>query len=131
MATNQSEPSKRGLLLRRRLPLVIALLAGAFVWKGGFGYFATSRAVTFRLAVPYADVRRVELEVWRDDVLLRRVEQVFPSGISSELTSDVVMRSGAHRGIAKVWLKDLGDPRVFVKPFDPATQASLALDLGP
>lgn len=131
MATNQSEPSKRGLVLRRRLPLVVALLAGAFVWKGGFGFFATSRAVTFRLAVPYADVRKLELEVWREDVLLRRVEQVFPSGISSELTSDVVMRKGVHRGIAKVWLKGVVEPRVFVKPFDPLAQESLALDLGP
>lgn len=129
MATSQSEP--RGLMLRRRLPLVIALLAGAFVWKGGFGYFATSREITWRIAVPYGEVRKIDLQVSRDEVVLRRVEANFPNGIATELKCDVVMRRGPHRGLAKVWLKDAAEPRVFVQDFDPNAEEALALQLGP
>lgn len=126
-----SQTESRGLAFRRRIPLIIALIAGAVVWKGGLGYFATARDVTWRVALPYGDIRKVELQIWRDDVLLRREERSFPTGIASELRQDVVMRTGPHRALAKVWMKDAVDPRVFERRFDPGAEPALAIDLGP
>lgn len=126
-----SQSEGRASFWKRRLPLVIALLAGAFVWKGAFGFFATSRDVTWRLAVPYADVRRVELQVWRDEALLRREERSFPNGVSEELRQAVVLRGGPHRAIALVWLKDAGEPRVFRRDFDPGASEALVLEPTP
>lgn len=121
----------RASQLRRRLPLVIALIVGTIVWKGGFGFFATSRDVTWRINVPYGDVRRVELQVWRDETLLRREERSFPSGVSEELKQQIVLRSGPHRAIAMVWLKEAADPRVFQKAFDPGGAESLVIEPTP
>lgn len=117
--------------LRRRLPLVIALIVGTIVWKGGFGFFATSREVTWRFNVPYADVRKVDLQVWRDETLLRREERSFPSGVSEELKQQIVLRSGPHRAVAMVWLKDAAQPRVFEKSFDPAGADALVIEPAP
>lgn len=126
-----SQSDGRAPFWKRRLPLVIALLAGTFVWKGAFGLFATSRDVTWRLAVPYADVRRVELQVWRDEALLRREERSFPHGVSQELTQAMVLRGGPHRAIALVWLGDAGEPRVFRRDFDPGASEALVIEPGP
>lgn len=116
---------------QRRLPLVIAVIVGTLVWKGGFGVFATTREVTWRLNVPYADVRRVELQIWRDEQLLRREERMFPNGVSEELRQEVVLRKGPHRALAQVWLRDAAEPRVFSRNFDPDTNESLVLEPTP
>jgi hypothetical protein len=116
---------------QRRLPLVIAVIVGTFVWKGGFGFFATTREVTWRLNVPYGDVRRVELQIWREEQLLRREERMFPTGVSEELRQEVVLRKGPHRALAQVWLSGARDPRRFSRNFDPDTAESLVLEPTP
>lgn len=127
MSPSEARPSG----WRRRLPLVIALVVGTIVWKGGFGYFATSRDVTWRFNVPYGEVRKVELQVWREDVLLRREERSYPKGVPEELHQDVVMRAGPHRAIAKVWLGAAPEPRVFSRDFDPGGNTALVLEPQP
>ncbi|MBE2248792.1 MAG: hypothetical protein IAE78_04520 [Myxococcus sp.] len=116
---------------KKRLPLVIALVVGTVVWKGGFGFFATSRQVTWRLDVPYGEVRKVELQVWREASLLRREERLFPTGASEELKQEVVMRHGPHRALARVWLRDATEPRVFSQEFDPGAHDTLVVAPSP
>jgi hypothetical protein len=116
---------------QRRLPLVIAVIVGTLVWKGGFGVFATTREVTWRLNVPYAEIRRVELQIWREAQLLRREERMFPNGVSEELRQEVVLRNGPHRALAQVWLRDAAEPRVFSRNFDPEAHESLVLEPTP
>lgn len=123
-----SPSEARGSFWRRRLPLVIALVAGTVVWKGAFGLFATSRDVTWRLAVPYADVRKVELQVWRDEALLRREERLFTRGVSEELHQQVVMRRGPHKAVAVVWLSGAPEPRTLRRQFDPEDHESLVIE---
>ncbi len=125
MSTERRSP------LRQRAPLLIALGVGLLVWKGGFGVFATEREVTWRLAVPYADIRKVELQVWRDDALLRREERQYAAGVSEELRQSIVMRRGEHQAIALVWLGSASQPKVFRKQFDPAAADALVLEPSP
>lgn len=122
-----TKASERPSGWRRRIPLVLALLVGTFVWRGGFGFFATERQVTWRLPVAYADVRRVELQVWRGEAVLRRLTQEFPTGISAELTQAVVMRQGEHRAIALVWNRGVETPVVFAQDFDPGGAEAVVL----
>lgn len=124
MTTNPSD----GGGWRRRIPLVLALLAGTFVWQGGFGLFATSRAVTWRFQVPYGEIRRVELEVQREGVVLRRTAYEFPRGADTELSQEVVMRRGPHLAKASIWLGTEGQPRLFQATFDPGTRDALVLE---
>ncbi|MDX2009038.1 MAG: hypothetical protein SFW67_02550 [Myxococcaceae bacterium] len=122
--TSRSEASP----LRRRLPLVLALVIGAIVWRGGFGFFATTREVTWRLQIPYGEVRRVSLEIWDEAQLLRREERATPSGLSAELRQEVVLRRGTHRALARIWLQDAVEPRVFGATFDPGEADALVLE---
>lgn len=103
---------------RRRVPLILALLIGTFVWKGAFGLFATTRTVTWRFQVPYGDVRRVDLQVWRETALLRRVTLEFPRGADRELSHEAVMRAGQHRGVASLWLAGSPEPQTYALDFE-------------
>ncbi|MCA3014258.1 MAG: hypothetical protein INH41_17895 [Myxococcaceae bacterium] len=127
--TSPATPSRsEASPLRRRLPLVLALVIGGVVWRGGFGFFATTREVIWRLPVPYGDVRRVTLELWSDAALLRREERMTPSGLTAELRQDVVLQRGSHRAVARVWLGDAGEPVVFSQGFDPGEADALVLE---
>jgi hypothetical protein len=120
--TTESSP------LRRRLPLLLVIVVGTIVWKGGFGFFATTRTVTWRLEVPYADVRRLVLELRSGEALLRREERQTPAGLSAELVQEVALRRGPHRAIARIWLKDASEPRVFQGDFDPGDADALVVE---
>lgn len=123
-----SQTETRGALLRRRLPLVLAIVIGTVVWKGSFGFFATSREVTWRLEVPYAEVRRVVLEVSSEGAVLRREERFTPQGLTAELKQELVVRRGPHLAVASVWLAGAQQPLVFETTFDPGDASSLVLE---
>ncbi|MCU0700530.1 MAG: hypothetical protein MUC96_28810 [Myxococcaceae bacterium] len=123
--TSRSESSP----LRRRLPLILALVIGTIVWRGGFGFFATTREVTWRLEIPYGEVRKVSLEIWNEGQLVRREERSTPTGLSSELRQEVVLRRGQHRARARVWLGGAAEPREFGTVFDPGEASALVLEL--
>jgi hypothetical protein len=129
--TGPTTSPSSGSPLRRRLPLVLAILLGTVVWKGGFGFFATSRDVTWRLAVPYGEVRKVVLEVWNDEGLVRREERVTPNGLAAELTQEIVLHRGPHRASAQIWLGNAQEARVFQKAFDPGDASALVLEPTP
>lgn len=86
--------------LRQRAPLLAVLLIGLVAWRGSFGVFAFERTVVFRLPVPYADVRSVELQIWSDDGLLRRERRETPTGLMDDPRLQVALKRGAHRAIA-------------------------------
>lgn len=107
----------------RRLPLLLILLVAYVIWRGAFGLFPTDRVVVWNLPVEYAAVRRVELQIWRGEALLKREERTFPGGIGSELRSEVSLLGGPHRAIATAWTAD-GGSRTFSVDFDPGEEAT-------
>jgi hypothetical protein len=110
--------SERSPWLRRRVPLLVVVGLGFFVWKNGFGVLATERNVEWQVPVPYGDIRDVELQLWRDEALLKREERHFAEGVSSALVNSVSLTRGAHRAVAVIGFKD-GSSKTFTTAIDP------------
>lgn len=104
--------------LLKRAPLLLVLGLGYVLWRSGFGYFASDRAVVWNLPAEYGALRRVELQVWKGDALLKREELAFPAGVTAELRSTVPLTRGAHRAVATVWTAD-GGSKTWTEGFDP------------
>ncbi len=117
--------------LARLLPLAAVLGGGLFLWRtGAFGLLPTDRSVTWRLPVSYAEVRGVELQLWRGEELLKREERRFEAGVVGELTMSVPLAAGAHRAIATARLQGRAEPLGFQREFDPGSEEALVIDLG-
>ncbi len=123
MTTKSTDPS----FLKRRLPFLLMLGLGFVVWKSGFGVLATDRTLEWRIPVSYQDVRQVDLQVWRDDALLKREERSFADGVSSALTNSVPLTRGLHRAVATVRLRE-GPSKTFTTQFDPTTDSTVVVD---
>jgi hypothetical protein len=94
--------------LKRRLPLVFVALVLAVAWSNGFGCFPSDRVVTWQFPVEYAQVRQVDLQIWRGDELVKREERAFEKGITEELRSRVPLSSGQYQALSIVTFADGG-----------------------
>ncbi len=104
------------------------MLGGSLLlWKGGFGFLATERNVTFHLPVNAGEVRRVELQIWDGDSLLVRREEAAETGLSREPTLRVPLERGPHRAFATVWLASATQSRTFQLDFDPESGDEVSL----
>ncbi len=113
--------------LKRRLPLLLVLGLGFLVWKNGFGLLATERRVEWRVPVPYGELRSVELQLWREEALLKREELRFEHGASSALESSVSLSRGLHRAVAIAGLAS-GESKSFTASVDPANDSTVIVD---
>ena len=115
---------------RKLIPLAAVLLIGLFVWRSGlFGLLPTDRTVVWRLPVSYGEVRKLELQVWDAEELLKREEFTSPSGLVGEPSLKVPLSAGGHRAIANVWLKDASAPIGFQREFDPGTDETIVVEM--
>jgi hypothetical protein len=114
--------------VKKRLPYLIMFALGFALWRGGFGFLATERTLTWRLPVAYADVRRLELQVWKGDTLVQRLELSTPTGLTTEPQTKLPLTRGPHRALASAWLKDGDLPLSFQKAFDPGTEGVVVLE---
>jgi len=116
--------------LRKLLPMALMLGVGLFVWRSGlFGMLPIDRTLVWRLPVSYGEVRKLELQVWDREELLKRAELLFSTGIVGEPSLSVPLASGSHRAIANAWLKDEASPRVFQQEFDPGTAETIVIEM--
>ncbi len=117
---------------RRGKLLVMAMVLGGglLLWRTGlFGVFPTDRTLIWRLPVSYGEVRKVELQVWGGEELLKRSELEYPTGIVGEPSLKVPLAAGPHRAIANVWLKNAEASIGFSAPFDPAAEETIVIDM--
>lgn len=110
--------------------MALMLLVGLFVWRSGlFGVLPTDRTLVWRLPVSYGEVRKLELQVWAGEELLKRSEFTYANGLLAEPSLAVPLAAGPHRAIANVWLKDEPAPRGFQQDFDPGTNETLVIEM--
>lgn len=114
--------------MKKRLPFLILLGLGFVLWRSGFGFLASERTITWRLPLQYADVRRLEVQIWDQDSLLGRQEFTSPAGLTSEPELKLPLKRGQHRAVASVWLADAGTAS-FQQGFDPGSDTSLVIEL--
>lgn len=114
---------------RRVILLAIVLGGGFFIWRtGALGVFPTERTIVWRFPVSYAEVRRLELQVWDGDELVKAQEQAYPAGLVGEPHLQVPLASGRHRAIASVWLTSAG-PTGFQLEFDPGSDETVVVEM--
>lgn len=114
--------------MRKRLPFLPVVAVGLLLWRGGFGFLPTERTVTWRLPVPYAEVERLELQLWRDGALVQRQELPTPGGLSAEPQTKVPLTRGPHHAVATAWLRGVAGPSSFSRDFDPGASETLVLE---
>jgi hypothetical protein len=117
--------------VKRRLPLLLMLGLGLVLWKGGFGFLASERAVTWRFPVPYGSVRRLELQLWAEGALVKRELLETPSGLTAEPVSRVALERGPHQAVATLWLAPGETPTAFRQDFDPGSGSDIVLSFTP
>lgn len=113
--------------LWRRLPVLLVVLLGAFLWRGGFGLLPFERTVVFRLPASYAQVRELELQLWEDGELLKREVRTVANGLTAEPQMKLTLGRGAHRAVV-TW-KEAGQDKsvLWTKDFDPKDTETIVL----
>jgi hypothetical protein len=108
-----------------------AVLGGALLfWRTGlFGVLPTDRTVVFRLPVSYGEIRKLELQVWGGEELLKIEEQSYEAGLVGEASLKVPLAAGAHRAIATVWLLHASTSQGFQKDFDPRSDETVVVEM--
>lgn len=108
-----------------------AVLGGALLfWRTGmFGLLPTDRTLVWRLPVSYGEVRKLELQVWDRDDLLKVEERSFEAGLTAEPELKVPLAKGTHRAIANVWLSGGAQSRGFQKEFDPGSDETIVIEM--
>lgn len=95
-----------------RLPLIIALVLGAWLWKGGLGLLPSERDLTWKLGGDYASIRRVELQVWDGAEMLTREELAMPKGAMADPSQKLPLRQGEYSAKIFVWREGKESPAV-------------------
>jgi hypothetical protein len=114
-----------------RLLVMGAVLGGALLcWRTGlFGVFPVDRTLVWRLPVSYGEVRKLELQVWDQEELIKVESRAFEAGLVGEPQLKVPLSKGAHRAIATVWLSSATDARGFQKDFDPGSDETVVIEM--
>lgn len=108
-----------------------AVLGGALLfWRTGlFGVLPTDRTLVWRLPVSYGEVRKLELQIWGEEDLLKVETRSYEAGLVGEPELKVPLAKGPHRAIATVWLAGTSEARGFQKEFDPGSDESIVIEM--
>jgi hypothetical protein len=87
----------------RRAPLLLLLVAGAFLWRSAL--FPQPRAFVWDLP-PSVPVTRAEVQLWKGTELMARAE--WPNGPRAPLLQQLQLRRGSYRALSFLELADGG-----------------------
>jgi hypothetical protein len=109
----------------RRVPLLLLVLAGAFLWRSAF--FPQPR--TFLWELPAKDgVTRAEVQLWKGPTLVARAEWLNrPAG---PLVEQLQLRQGTYRALTFLELSD-GGTEQHVQPVEVGREEIVHLSLRP
>jgi hypothetical protein len=85
----------------RRLPLVLLLVAGVFLWRSTI--FPQPRTLVWEVP-PAAEVTRAEVQLWKGSTLVARAE--WPSRPRGLLLQRLQLRGGTYRALSFLALAD-------------------------
>ena len=93
-------------------PVLLLVLAGlgAFLWKGGFGLLPTERLLAWKVRGDFATIRRLELQLYDGETLIKREELKTPTGLSLEPTQKLVLGKGRYTARMLVWREKAAEP---------------------
>jgi hypothetical protein len=94
--------AKKPVQLWKRLPLILFVMVGVWLWRGGAGLFAIERELVWQLPGDLSTIRAVEIQVWDGNDLLKREELSFPAGVKMDVVQKLPLRAGSYQ--AKVFI---------------------------
>jgi hypothetical protein len=97
---------------RRLGPLVLVGLValGAFFWRGGLGLLPVERTLVWKVRGEFGSIRRVELQLYDGEKLLKREELQTPSGLTLEPTQKLLLGRGTYTARVLVWREKAAEP---------------------
>jgi hypothetical protein len=111
--------------------LVTFAALGAFLWKGGLGLLPTERTLVWKIPGEFASIRRVELQLYRGEVLLQREDLKTPHGLGEEPTQKVLLRAGKYRARWLMWREGSPEPVVRAAEVEVGDAEALVVQPGP
>lgn len=116
--------------MKKRLPLLVMGVIGVVLWKTGFfGFAPQERTLVWRFPVSYGEVRKLELQVWDGEELVKRAETTHAAGLVGEPSFTVPLRSGTYRATAVIGLLHGEKPTVFQRDFDPGNEDTVVIEM--
>lgn len=104
MSAEPGRPDKKRSGLLKRLPLILSVVLGLWIWRGGLGLVIAERELVFQLPAERADIRRFEFQLYDADVLLKRGDYSFSSmGAPADVRSRVQLKEGTYPARLFVW----------------------------
>jgi hypothetical protein len=97
---------------RRLGPLVLVGLValGAFFWRGGLGLLPVERTLVWKVRGDFGSIRRVELQLYDGEKLLKREDLKTPSGLTLEPTQKLMLGRGKYNARLLVWREKAAEP---------------------
>ncbi len=96
--------------LGRRLPLLLGVLLGLWLWKGGFGALPTSRELVWQLPESAPALKSVEVQLWENGALLKREQQAWGPGHGRDLVQKLNLKSGDYQARAFLFREGAEQP---------------------
>jgi hypothetical protein len=107
--------------LLRRLPILLVLAAGVWLWKGGGGFFPSSREILWELPDDRASIRELDIQIADSKGAVVKRDQFFFHGAPPrEVLEKARLTPGDYA--ARVFIKREGGR--------PEEQVSTALQVG-
>ncbi len=98
--------------MKKRLPIILAALAGLYLWRGGLGLFPVEREITWHLWGDFATIRQVDVQLYDGEQLLKRQRLTTPNGATAEPSSKLQLKRGDYRSLVMLWRADAGSPEI-------------------
>ncbi len=102
-------------VLSRLIPLAL-IGGGILIWQGGGGLLTVERELIWRVPGAYSTVRKVEVQIYQGDELLKREEWNLPNGLTLDPTDKVRLKDGTYQTNLLVWREGGGEPEAYRVP---------------
>lgn len=109
-------PPKSGLW--RRLPLLLVVGLGLWLWQGGAGVVAVPHTLIWKVPGSYGSIRKVDLQLWDGAHLLVRAELLTPNGLTLDPERTLTLPRGRYRSELLVWREGVDQPEVSRVPVE-------------
>lgn len=109
----------------RRVPLLLLVLAGAFLWRSAL--FPQPRTLVWELPSAAA-VRRAEVQLWKGPSLMARAE--WPNHPQGPLLEQLQLRQGTYRALTFLEMAD-GGTEQYAQTVQLGREETLRLSLRP
>jgi hypothetical protein len=87
--------------VKRVWPLLVAFAIAAIAWQ--VGWWPVERTITWKLWGEYAKIRRVEVQLYEGDTLLKSEELLFPEGATFDPSSRLHLSRGNYETRVMIW----------------------------